>query len=99
MRATVDRWCGNGDLVFIEFRILVRVGGEVAEWPNVNRLVLRDGKATERVTYFDPLAILPTLLRHPTIWWSWWRSGATNRTPQARTKAHGPRRAGPCSVW
>jgi ketosteroid isomerase-like protein len=79
LRAQVDRWCGDGDLVFIEFRLYARIGSNVAEWSNVNRLVLHDGKATERVTYFDPLAILPTLLRHPSIWWRWWRSGATNR--------------------
>jgi hypothetical protein len=62
LRAHVDRWCGDGDLVFIEFRLHARIGGKVTEWPNVNRLVLHDDKAIERVTYFDPLAILPTLL-------------------------------------
>jgi hypothetical protein len=74
--ADVDRWCGEGDLVFIEFRLHARIRGQVIEWPNVNRLVLHDGKAIERVTYFDPLAILPTLLRHPSIWWRWWRARA-----------------------
>jgi hypothetical protein len=44
----------------------------------VNRLALHDGKAIERVTYFDPLAILPALLRHPSIWWRWWRSRANH---------------------
>jgi SnoaL-like domain len=67
LRARVDRWCGHRDLVFIEFRLHARIGGKVSEWPNVNRLVLRDGKAIELVTYFNPLAILPTLLRHPSI--------------------------------
>jgi hypothetical protein len=42
--------------------------------PAVNRLVLDDGKAIERATYFDPLVIAPTLLRHPSIWWRWWRT-------------------------
>ena len=70
----VDRWCADGDLVFIEFRLRARIGHAVIEWPNVNRLLLRDGRAIERVTYFDPIAILPTLLRHPSVWWRWWRS-------------------------
>lgn len=74
LRAGVDRWCADGDLLFIEFLLYARVGSKDIEWPNVNRLVLRDGKAIERVTYFDPLAILPTLLRHPPIWWRWWRA-------------------------
>jgi ketosteroid isomerase-like protein len=77
LRGDVDHWCGDGDLVFIEFRLRARIGGSLIEWPNVNRLHLRDGKGVERVTYFDPLAILPTLLRHPSIGWRWWRSGIT----------------------
>jgi hypothetical protein len=74
LRGEVDRWCGDGDLVFIEFRLHASIGGDVIEWPNVNRLVLQHGKAIERVTYFDPLVVLPTLLRHPSVWWRWWRS-------------------------
>jgi ketosteroid isomerase-like protein len=81
LRAHVDRWCGGADVVFIEFRLHARIGSTSIEWPNVNRLTLRDGKATERVTYFDPLAILPTLLRHPSIWWRWWRSRAMRTVP------------------
>jgi ketosteroid isomerase-like protein len=74
LRAHVDHWCGDGDLVFIEFRLRAHVRGDLIEWPNVNRLALRDGKGIERVTYFDSLAILPTLVRHPSIGWRWWRS-------------------------
>jgi hypothetical protein len=73
LRATVDRWCGNGDLVFIEFCLHANIGRDAIAWPTVNRLILHDGKASERVTYFDPLAILPTLLRHPSLWVRWWR--------------------------
>jgi hypothetical protein len=77
LRGHVDRWCADGDLLFIEFRLHAPIGGSVAEWPNVNRLVLRDGKAVERVSYFNPLAILPTLLRHPSVWWRCGRYSAT----------------------
>jgi ketosteroid isomerase-like protein len=79
LRGHVDRWCGSGNLVFIEFRLHARMGGDTIDWPNVNRLVLNDGKAIERVTYFDPLAILPTLLRHPSIWWRCWRFRSPTR--------------------
>jgi ketosteroid isomerase-like protein len=74
LHAEVDRWCGEGDLVFIEFRLSAPVGRSTIEWPTVNRLLLRDGKAIERATYFDPLAVLPAILRHPSIWLRWWRS-------------------------
>jgi hypothetical protein len=52
LRGHVDSWCADGDLVFIEFRLQVLIGGDRTEWPNVN-----------------PLAILTTLLRHPSVWW------------------------------
>jgi hypothetical protein len=78
------RWQRYGELVFVEFRLCARIGSTVIEWPNVNRLLLRDGKAIERVTYFDPLAILPMLLLHPSIWWRWWRC----RSMRKATVAH-----------
>ena len=84
LNAQVDHWCGDGELVFIEFRLCARIGSTVIEWPTVNRLVLRDGKAIERVTYFDSLAILSMLLRHPSIWWRWWRP----RSMRKATVAH-----------
>ncbi|EJO90642.1 hypothetical protein MCOL_V200395 [Mycobacterium colombiense CECT 3035] len=74
LHAHVDYWSGDEDVVFIEFRLHAHIAGHLIEWPNVNRLCLRDGRAIERVTYFDPVAMLPTLLRHPSIAWRWWRS-------------------------
>jgi SnoaL-like domain len=74
LRADVDNWCGDKDIVFIEFRLRADLGRDELEWPNVNRLRLCDGKGIERVTYFDPLVVVPTLLRHPSIAWRWWRS-------------------------
>jgi ketosteroid isomerase-like protein len=76
LTADVDHWRGDDDLVFIEFRLHATIGRDALEWPNVNRLRLRDGKGIERITYFDPLAVLPTLLRHPSIAWRWHRSAA-----------------------
>ncbi|HET6733714.1 nuclear transport factor 2 family protein [Mycobacterium sp.] len=72
LHARVDHWSTHNDLVFIEFTLCARLGRETLAWPTVNRLILRDGKAAERVTYFDPLAVLPTLLRHPSVWRRWW---------------------------
>lgn len=74
LTADVEHWRGDDDVVFIEFRLRATIGRDVLEWPNVNRLRLRDGRGSERITYFDPLAVLPTLLRHPSIAWRWHRS-------------------------
>jgi ketosteroid isomerase-like protein len=73
LHARVDHWSGDRNIVFIEFTLYARFGRDVLEWPTVNRLALQDGKAVERVTYFDPLAVLPTVLRHPSAWWRWWK--------------------------
>ncbi|OBA92219.1 hypothetical protein A5662_21380 [Mycobacteriaceae bacterium 1482268.1] len=71
LHAEVDCWSGADDLVFIEFTLIARLGRETLAWPTVNRLILRDGKATERAAYFDPLVVLPALLRHPSVGWRW----------------------------
>jgi ketosteroid isomerase-like protein len=71
LHARIDRWSGNDVLIFIECTLVAHFGRDALEWPTVNRLILRDGKAIERATYFDPLAVLPTLLRHPSAGWRW----------------------------
>jgi hypothetical protein len=71
LHARIDHWVADGDDLFIEFTLHADFGRDTLTWPTVNRLVLRDGKAIERVTYFDPLVVLPTLLRHPSVWWQW----------------------------
>ncbi len=76
LRADVDRWCGEVDLVFVEFRLHASVGKKIVEWPNVDRFFLRDGKAATRMNYFDPLAVLRAMPPSPIVWRRWWVSGA-----------------------
>jgi len=77
LHGEVDRWGAEGNVVYIEFRLIATLGGKPIEWPVVDRFVLReDGKASERVTYFDPLPILVATLARPSSWWSLVRSGA-----------------------
>lgn len=75
LKATVDRALGGDELLYIEFRLHASLGRERIEWPVVDRFYLQDGKALERMTYFDPLPILLRMLRHPSRWWPWWKSG------------------------
>lgn len=58
LHGEVDRWSQAGDVVFIEFRLIARLGSEVVEWPVVDRFLLRGDKAVERVSYFDSLPLL-----------------------------------------
>ncbi|AMC50236.1 hypothetical protein RN06_1783 [Mycobacterium tuberculosis variant bovis BCG] len=58
-------------MVFIEFRLIARLGSEVVEWPVVDRFLLRGDKAVERVSYFDSLPLLIKVVKHPSAWRGW----------------------------
>ena len=76
LRGEVDGSSREGDVVFIEFRLIARLGNEVVQWPVVDRFLLRGDKAVERVSYFDSFPLLIKVLKHPSTWLSWLRSGA-----------------------
>lgn len=68
LHAEVDRWRGNGDTVFIEFRLIATLTGRPYSWPAVDRFTLRGDLACERVSYFDGLPLALKILRHPSLW-------------------------------
>ena len=75
IRAEVDRWSASGDQVFVEFRLIGNVGGREVQVPVVDRFTLAgDGRARERVSYFDPLVLIRAALRSPRGWWQLLRS-------------------------
>ena len=75
LHAEVDRWSAAGDAVFIEFRLIGTLGGRRVEWPAVDRFTLREGMATERVSYFDPTPLIAALVGRPRAWPRFIRSG------------------------
>jgi hypothetical protein len=71
LRGEVDRWCGRGELLFIEFRLSGTIGRRRIEWPVVDRFRFgtdAGARAVERVSYFDPLPLLAAGLRSPRGW-------------------------------
>jgi len=68
LRATVHDWAASGDVVFISFTLSCDFGGRELSWPAVDRFVLRDGLAAERINYFDPMQLLIGILRRPRGW-------------------------------
>jgi hypothetical protein len=71
LRGEVDRWSASADgtLLFIEFRLSGTIGGKRTEWPVVDRFLLGpDDRASERVSYFDPLPLVLAGLRSPAGW-------------------------------
>jgi len=69
MTAEVHRWGATADGVLIEFTVRGTAGGAPISWQAVDRFVLnKDGRATERFTYFDSLPLVATLVRRPRVW-------------------------------
>jgi len=78
---TVGDWATRGDVVFIEVTHRATIGGRVASWRGVDRIVLEDGLLRERVAYFDAMETIPPALRAPRTWPTLlrWMRGQTPR--------------------
>ena len=77
MRGEVDQWRGADNLLYIEFRLMATIGGQHVEWPAVDRFTLRDNLAAERVSFFDPSALMGAILQHPSTWPGYLRTRKT----------------------
>jgi steroid delta-isomerase-like uncharacterized protein len=75
LQATVHRWAAHGDVVFIEFTLAADFGGRELSWPAVDRFILRDGLAAERVNYFDARRFMIEILKRPRGWAQLAKSG------------------------
>ena len=76
LRLAVVRWSTADDTVFIEWTASATLGGRPLRWSGVDRFTLADGRAIERVAYFDAVPLLVAVLRRPSTWLSFVRSGA-----------------------
>ena len=86
LRLAVVRWSAAGDVVFIEWTAAATLGTGVLRWSGVDRFLLgADGAALERVAWFDPAPIVAAILRHPSCWWRFVRSGVARRALQNGT--------------
>lgn len=84
LHANVDRWGPTKDGVLIEFRLIGSLGGRPIEWPVIDRFVLKDGMAAERVGYYDPGRLMKAIFSRPSCWPRVLRSGVLN--PRRRTR-------------
>src|SRR4051794_26474196 len=65
LRGEVRRWGPTEDGVIIELTLRGTLGGRSVEWTVADRIGLRDGLIAERQSLFDPVPLLPALLRSP----------------------------------
>jgi ketosteroid isomerase-like protein len=68
LHAKVHRWAARDEVLFIEFTLIGTYGGRELSWPAVDRFLMRDGLAAERISYFDPVPIGAALVTRPGGW-------------------------------
>ena len=68
LAVTVHGWAAREDVVFIDFTLRGEIGGRPLSWPVVDRFVVRDGLAAERVSYFDGARLVLEVLKRPRAW-------------------------------
>ena len=68
LRGTVHDWVARDDVLYIDFTLSCDFGGRELSWPAVDRFVLRDGLALERINYFDSMLVFVQILKRPRGW-------------------------------
>ena len=66
LRAEIERWSACGDVLFIEMTFRATIGGREVAWRSVDRILFRNGAASERTAFFDPARVRRAFLRNPT---------------------------------
>ncbi len=76
IRGVVVDWAGHEDIMFIELRLSATLGGKPLGFRAVDKLWLTPtGTVLRRDSYFDSGPLMHAVLRRPSAWLPWWRSG------------------------
>ncbi len=81
LHGRVHAWAPHPEGVFIDFTLSGVLGRRPVGWRGVDRFLLRDGLATERVHYSDSLTLLSAAARAPRAWPALVRTRARPRPP------------------
>jgi ketosteroid isomerase-like protein len=68
LHGEVERWAAREDTLYIELALRGTLGRRELAWRACDRIVLRDGLAVERESYYDPTPLLAALARTPRSW-------------------------------
>jgi hypothetical protein len=73
IHAEVERWAASDSAtsdatIYLEVTLRGTIGRRPLSFRACDRLTLREGIATERESYFDPLPLLLGVLRSPSAW-------------------------------
>jgi hypothetical protein len=76
LRGDVLSWAGRDDLLFIELELSATLGGKPFAFRAVDKIwITSSGEIARRDSFFDSGPIAQVMLRRPTAWLPWWRSG------------------------
>jgi hypothetical protein len=76
IRGEVVSWAGHEDLMFIEVRLSATLGGKPLDFRAIDKLWLSpSGTVLRRDSFFDSSPLIQAVLRRPSAWLPWWRSG------------------------
>jgi ketosteroid isomerase-like protein len=68
LHGEVERWAARDDGLYIELTLRGTLAGRPISWRACDRLILRDGVAVERESYFDSLPLLVAVATTPRAW-------------------------------
>jgi hypothetical protein len=68
LRGVVEGWAARDDVVYVELRLEGTLGRRRLTMRTVDRIVLRDGRAVERVAHLDPTRLAWAVARTPSAW-------------------------------
>jgi SnoaL-like domain len=68
LHGEVERWASRDDGLYIELTLSGTLAGRPISWRACDRLILRDGVAVERESYFDSLPLLVAVATTPRAW-------------------------------
>jgi hypothetical protein len=68
LHGDVERWAARDDALYVELTLRGTLGRRALAWRACDRIVLRDGLAVERESYYDPTPLLAALARAPRSW-------------------------------
>jgi hypothetical protein len=76
IRGEVVSWAGHEEHMFIELRLTATLGGKPLVFRAVDKLCLTStGTVLRRDSFFDSAPLMQAVLRRPSAWLPWWRSG------------------------
>jgi ketosteroid isomerase-like protein len=77
LHGEVERWAAREDGIYIELTLRGTLAGRPLSWRACDRLILSDGVAVERESYFDSLPLLAAVATTPRAWPRYGRLRAT----------------------